>query len=90
MKFHVDEDRQISFAELPSAKGEPLALQFEAFLSSVETRAEPKLNGVAARRTLGRRNAPALSCCPNAIRSLQTEAVSIGSKSETPSVRKIP
>jgi predicted dehydrogenase len=52
VKFHVGADRQISFAELPAAKGEPLALQFEAFLSSVETRAEPKLGGVAARRTL--------------------------------------
>ena len=52
VKFHVGEDRQISFAELPAAKGEPLALQFEAFLSSVETRSEPKLSGTAARRTL--------------------------------------
>jgi predicted dehydrogenase len=52
VKFHVGADRQISFAELPAAKGEPLALQFEAFLSSVETRSEPKLSGVAARRTL--------------------------------------
>jgi predicted dehydrogenase len=52
VKFHVGADRQISFAELPVAKGEPLALQFEAFLSSVETRSEPKLSGAAARRTL--------------------------------------
>ena len=52
VKFHVGADRQISFAELPAAKGEPLALQFEAFLSSVETRSEPKLSGTAARRTL--------------------------------------
>ena len=52
VKFRVGADRQISFAELPAAKGEPLALQFEAFLSSVETRTEPKLSGVAARRTL--------------------------------------
>jgi predicted dehydrogenase len=52
VKFRVGADRQISFAELPAAKGEPLALQFEAFLSSVETRSEPKLNGAAARRTL--------------------------------------
>ncbi len=51
-KFHVDAERQISFAELPVVKGEPLALQFDAFLSSVETRTEPKLNGVIARRTL--------------------------------------
>jgi predicted dehydrogenase len=52
VRFQVGADRQISFAELPVAKGEPLALQFEAFLSSVETRSEPKLSGVAARRTL--------------------------------------
>ena len=52
VKFHVASDRKISFAELPSDKGEPLALQFEAFLTSVETRVEPKLNGVVARRTL--------------------------------------
>ena len=32
VKFHVGADRQISFAELLVAKGEPLALQFEAFL----------------------------------------------------------
>ena len=52
VKFHVGADRQISFTELPAAKGEPLALQFDAFLTSVETRTEPKLNGPAARRTL--------------------------------------
>jgi len=52
VKFHVGAERQISFTELPVAKGEPLALQFDAFLDSVESRAEPKLNGVAARRTL--------------------------------------
>ena len=52
VRYHVGPDRQISFAELASARGEPLALQFEAFLSSVETRREPKLNGPVARRTL--------------------------------------
>jgi len=52
VRFRVGADRQISFAELPAAKGEPLALQFEAFLSSVQTRSEPKLNGAVARRTL--------------------------------------
>ncbi len=52
VRFHVDRDRQISFAELPAAKGEPLALQFDAFLTSVETRTEPKLNAASARRTL--------------------------------------
>ena len=52
VKFHVGADRQISFAELPAVKAEPLALQFEAFLLSVERRSEPKLNGEVARRTL--------------------------------------
>jgi len=52
VKFHVGEERQISFAELAAAKGEPLTLQFEAFLSSVKSRSEPKLNGPVARRTL--------------------------------------
>ena len=52
VKFHVGADRQISFADLPAEKGEPLALQFEAFLASVESRAEPKLSGPVARRTL--------------------------------------
>jgi hypothetical protein len=52
VKFHVGEDRQISFSELPASKGEPLALQLGAFLSSVATRSEPKLNGAVARRTL--------------------------------------
>ena len=52
VKYRVGADRQISFSELPVIKGEPLALQFDAFLTSVETRSEPKLNGVVARRTL--------------------------------------
>ncbi len=52
VKYRVGADRQVSFSELPVVKGEPLALQFDAFLSSVETRSEPKLNGVVARRTL--------------------------------------
>jgi hypothetical protein len=33
-------------------KDEPLKLQFEAFLNSVETRSQPKLSGRVARRTL--------------------------------------
>src|SRR5439155_24001466 len=52
VRYRVGPDRQISFSELASIPGEPLALQFEAFLASVETRAEPKLSGPAARRTL--------------------------------------
>jgi predicted dehydrogenase len=50
--FSVGPDRQISFEQLPVAKGEPLALQFEAFLNSVETRQTPKLSGPAGRLSL--------------------------------------
>ena len=52
VRFRVTADRQIGFAELGSAKAEPLQLQLAAFLESIRTRKEPKLNGVAARRTL--------------------------------------
>jgi predicted dehydrogenase len=50
--FSVGADRQISFQQLPVTKGEPLALQFDAFLNSVETRETPKLNGPAGRLSL--------------------------------------
>jgi predicted dehydrogenase len=50
--FSVGPERQIGFRQPPIEKGEPLKLQFEAFLQSVETRQKPKLDGVAARRTL--------------------------------------
>ncbi len=50
--FTVGADRKIGFAPLPANKGEPLALQLDAFLDSVESRAAPKLGGTAARRTL--------------------------------------
>lgn len=50
--FSVGPDRQISFQQLPITKGEPLALQFEAFLNSVETRQAPKLSGHAGRLNL--------------------------------------
>jgi predicted dehydrogenase len=52
VKFQVGANRQISFAELPAVKREPLAAQFDAFLANVESRAEPKLSGGVARRTL--------------------------------------
>jgi predicted dehydrogenase len=52
VKFQVGAGRHISFAELPAVKREPLAVQFEAFLESVTSRAEPKLSGSVARRTL--------------------------------------
>jgi len=50
--FSVGPDRQISFQQLPVTKGEPLALQFNAFLDSVETRQTPKLNAHAGRLSL--------------------------------------
>jgi predicted dehydrogenase len=50
--FSVGADRQISFQQLPVTKCEPLALQFDAFLNSVETRKTPKLNGPAGRLSL--------------------------------------
>jgi predicted dehydrogenase len=50
--FSVGEGRQISFQQLPVAQVEPLALQFEAFLNSVETRQTPKLSGQIGRLNL--------------------------------------
>ncbi len=43
---------QIGFEQAPIQKMEPLRLQLEAFLDSVETRKMPKSNGDAARRSL--------------------------------------
>jgi predicted dehydrogenase len=51
-RCRVGADRQISFEQLPVAKAEPLALQFEAFLDCVENRQTPKLSGRGARRSL--------------------------------------
>ena len=50
--FSVGADRQISFEQLPLVKAEPLATQFDAFLTAVETRQPPKLSGPVARRSL--------------------------------------
>jgi predicted dehydrogenase len=52
VRFRVGDDRQIQFSELSSAKAEPLQAQFDAFLDSVTNRTPPKVDGVAARRTL--------------------------------------
>jgi predicted dehydrogenase len=51
--FSVGEDRQIGFEQAHVAKAEPLKLQLEAFLDSVETRNAPKTSGYAARQSLG-------------------------------------
>jgi predicted dehydrogenase len=50
--FSVGPGQKIGFRQPAVGKGEPLKLQFEAFLESVVTRRKPKLDGVAARRTL--------------------------------------
>ncbi|HXJ44500.1 MAG TPA: Gfo/Idh/MocA family oxidoreductase [Bryobacteraceae bacterium] len=42
----------IGFEQVPITPGEPLKLQFDAFLDSVETRQIPKLNGRVAHQTL--------------------------------------
>ena len=48
----VDEQKEVSFDPVEIVKGEPLQLQFDAFLDSVESRSQPKLDGATARRTL--------------------------------------
>jgi predicted dehydrogenase len=50
--FSVGGNRQVSFEPVPVTKSEPLQLQFDAFLDSVETRNSPKTSGLAARQTL--------------------------------------
>jgi predicted dehydrogenase len=48
----VGADRQIGFRPLPVVKGEPLALQFDAFLEAVEKRTSPQASGAEATRSL--------------------------------------
>jgi predicted dehydrogenase len=50
--FTVGGPQGISFEQLPIETGEPLKLQFDAFLDSVASRVKPKLDGRAARKTL--------------------------------------
>jgi predicted dehydrogenase len=50
--FSVSGERQIGFEQAPVTKGEPLKLQFDAFLDSVASRNSPKSSGAAARQTL--------------------------------------
>ena len=50
--IRVTESREISFYPYETKKDEPLQLQFGAFLESVKTRKAPKVDGVAARRSL--------------------------------------
>lgn len=51
--FSVKDGRQIGFEQAQVPKGEPLKLQFEAFLDSVESRKSPKCDGARARQSLG-------------------------------------
>jgi len=50
--FSVGEGKHIGFEQAAVTKAEPLKLQLDAFLDSVETRKPPKTSGAAARRTL--------------------------------------
>ena len=50
--FSVGSNRQIGFEQAKISPSEPLKLQFEAFLNSVESRNSPKCSGRAARLTL--------------------------------------
>ena len=50
--FTVGGPEGIAFEQLPIEPAEPLKLQFEAFLNAIQTRSQPKLNGVKARKTL--------------------------------------
>ncbi|MGA2714195.1 MAG: Gfo/Idh/MocA family oxidoreductase [Bryobacteraceae bacterium] len=50
--FKVGGPEGIAFEQLPVQSAEPLKLQFDAFLTAVETRNSPKLNGRTARHTL--------------------------------------
>ena len=52
MRFRVDEQRQISFSELKSPKGEPLMLQLDSFAECIRQRSTPLVNGQAASRAL--------------------------------------
>jgi predicted dehydrogenase len=48
----VDENRQIGFSKGSVTKGEPLQLQFDAFLDCIASRATPKVSGLVATRAL--------------------------------------
>lgn len=50
--FSVGANRQIGFEQAKVTQGEPLKLQLDAFLDSVEARTSPKSSGRAARLTL--------------------------------------
>ncbi len=51
--FSIDEYRRIGFEKPKVVQAEPLKLQLDAFLHSVNSRELPKCSGAAARQTLG-------------------------------------
>jgi predicted dehydrogenase len=51
--FSVGDNQQIGFEKAAVTNGEPLKLQLDAFLDSVESRKFPKSSGASARLTLG-------------------------------------
>jgi predicted dehydrogenase len=51
--FSVGEGRTIGFEKPRVSSAEPLKLQFEAFVNSIESRKPPKCSGATARQTLG-------------------------------------
>jgi predicted dehydrogenase len=51
--FSVNASRQIGFEQAQVVKGEPLKMQFDAFLDALESRKSPKCDGPAARQSLG-------------------------------------
>ncbi len=53
VSFAVSDGRQIGFRPLAIRKDEPLRLEVEAFLDSVESRSEPRVGGPEATRALG-------------------------------------
>jgi len=53
LAFSVGENQQIGFEKAPVSPGEPLKLQLDGFIDSVENRRMPKCSGASARQTLG-------------------------------------
>jgi predicted dehydrogenase len=51
--FSVGQNQQIGFEKAAVTNGEPLKLQFDAFLDCVESRKFPKCSGASARLSLG-------------------------------------
>lgn len=48
----VDEQRQVKIQHVPVEKREPLAVQLDAFIDSIQSRSAPAVDGVAAARAL--------------------------------------